>query len=493
MAHCNLRTALVLALVLLAVVSGTLSATPPPLVQACTTCNFLLTWGILGSGNGQFNWPNGIAVDSSGNVYVTELNNNRVQKFMSNSTFITSWGGKFSVFGAILSGVAVDGSSNVYVTDSSNNVVDKFDSTGGYTSDLGSPGSGNGQFNYPYGVAVDGSGNVYVVDNGNNRVEKFTNTGTYVTKWGSTGSSIGQFKSPMGIAVDGSGNVFVTDNGNDRVEKFTNTGTYVTQWGSSGSGSGQFHGPIGVAVDGYGNVYVADSGNNRVEKFTNTGTYVTQWGSSGSGNGQFKNPYGVAVDSSGNVYVTDYLNNRVEKFGAPVGAASVSILLVLGWNLISLPVVPVDNAIATILGDLISGNDVMVVWSYQGGAWKSFRPGTTIGTLTTMQDGFGYWIYMTHRRTLVVSGFVIPPGSLPTSYQLASGWNCLGFKPQPALKNETIGTYLTSIRELSTAILLYDNLNSTWIWASTDTQLAPGEAIWIDMNLAVTFTPPWVT
>lgn len=85
MAYRNLRTVLVLTLILLVVVSGALSVTPPPPVQACNTCNFLLTWGSSGPGSGQFNFtqtgPSGIAVDSSGNVYVVDGGNYRVELF----------------------------------------------------------------------------------------------------------------------------------------------------------------------------------------------------------------------------------------------------------------------------------------------------------------------------------------------------------------------------------------------------------------------------
>src|SRR5262245_27795353 len=90
----------------------------------------------------------------------------------------------------------------------------------------GIQGEGNGQFNNPIDVAVDGSGNVLVADWGNTRIQKFTNTGTFRTKWGSPGSGDGQFDwpvDPTGVAVDGSGNVFAVDAGNNRIQKFNNS------------------------------------------------------------------------------------------------------------------------------------------------------------------------------------------------------------------------------------------------------------------------------
>jgi DNA-binding beta-propeller fold protein YncE len=113
--------------------------------------SFLLAWGSPGSSAGQFIEPSGVAVDSSGNVYVTDLLNNRVEKFTGSGTFITQWG---------------------------------------------SQGSGAGQFEDPHGIAVDSSGNVYVADwtniYGNGRVEKFTSSGTFITQWGSIGSGVSQ-------------------------------------------------------------------------------------------------------------------------------------------------------------------------------------------------------------------------------------------------------------------------------------------------------------
>jgi hypothetical protein len=181
---------------------------------------FVLKWGSYGTGDGQFSFPYGVAVDGSGNVYVADTDNNRIQKFTSDGSFITKW-------------------------------------------DFG---TGDGQFSSPYGVAVDGSGNVYVTDLYNSRILKFTGDGSFITKWGSYGTGDGQFSFPCEVAVDSSGNVYVADTDNNRIQKFTSDGSFITKW-DFGTGDGQFSSPYGVAVDGSGNVYVTDLYNSRILKF----------------------------------------------------------------------------------------------------------------------------------------------------------------------------------------------------------------------------------
>jgi DNA-binding beta-propeller fold protein YncE len=273
-------------------------------------------WGSEGGGNGQFDGPEGVAVDAAGNVYVADTYNDRIQKFTSAGAFLTQWGSSGIGNGQFQGpeDIAVDTNGNVYVADTGHNRIQKFTLAGAYIAHWGSAGSGNGQFNYPGGIAVDSSGNVYVADTGNNLIQKFTSAGTFITQWGGSGSGHGQFAEPQGVAVDGAGNVYVADMLNCLIQKFTSAGAFITQWGGYGSGNGQFYNPSGIAVDSTGNVYVVDSGNNLIQKFTSSGTYITQWGGSGSGNGQFVDPSYIAADPNGNVYVADTWNERVQAF-----------------------------------------------------------------------------------------------------------------------------------------------------------------------------------
>ena len=124
-------------------------------VTHAETSSFVSKWGSEGSSNGQFSSPSGIVVGPSGNVYVVDTSNNRIQEFDSSGSFITKWGSY----------------GNVYVADTNSHRIVKFDSNGAVLTKWGSYGSGDGQFNSPTGVAVDSSGNVYVADTSNNRIQ----------------------------------------------------------------------------------------------------------------------------------------------------------------------------------------------------------------------------------------------------------------------------------------------------------------------------------
>jgi DNA-binding beta-propeller fold protein YncE len=283
---------------------------------------FSFKWGSQGNGDGQFDRPVGIAIDSSGNVYVTDQNNNRVQKFDRDGNFLTKWGSFGNLDGQFSAprGIAIDFDDFVSVADWGNNRIQKFDSSGNFITKWGSTGNDSGEFNNPYGIATDSGAYAYVTDFFNDRVQKFNTVGLPLLKWGSTGNGDGQFNNPRAIAVDFFDDIYVSD-ASDRVQKFDTSGNFLSSWGTAGTGNGQFLDPMGIAFESSGDDFISDWGNSRVQKFSSDGAFITKWGIFGSADGQFRWPNGVAVDRTGRVYVVDTENHRVQVFIPPLPAA----------------------------------------------------------------------------------------------------------------------------------------------------------------------------
>ena len=283
------------------------------------TYEFVGQLGENGLDRGELVDPGGVAVDGSGNVFVSQgsvIQTVHMHKFRTDGTFVLRWGytGSDDKEFHWPQHVAVDALGNVYVADTLNDRIQKFDTDGNFLGKWGFSGSADGQFSDPTGVAVAPSEHVYVVDKNNRRVQTFTSDGEFIAKWGSQGVGDGQFSNPIDIAADASGNLYVTDWFRDIIQKFGPSGNFITKWGSDGSGDGEFYDMRGVATDAEGNVYVTDMSLDRVQKFTSDGTFITKWGSSGHGDGEFNGPQGIDVDALGNVYVADQGNSRIQVF-----------------------------------------------------------------------------------------------------------------------------------------------------------------------------------
>jgi sugar lactone lactonase YvrE len=342
-------------------------------------------WCKGGSGSntqvdGAVNNPQGMAIDSSGNIYVADGSNARVNKYDSSGSILGairttlihfSWhrstgdsrwsmgeGGLY-----VPSGLTLDSSGNLYVANTNNVRINKYDSSGTSQGWIGriwsSPtggaagcsgasgitpgwctggfaqgGSADGNLLLPMDVALDSIGNLYVVDKSNARISKYNSLGVFQGWIGKIATS------PTGGAASCNG---------------ASVGTFTPGWctggtSASGTGDGMLSNPLKIALDSSNNIYVVDTGNHRINKYNSSGvfqgwigkiatsptggaagcngasvgTFTPGWctggtSAAGTGNGMMSTPKGVYLDSSGNLYVSDSDNSRINKYNS-VGA-----------------------------------------------------------------------------------------------------------------------------------------------------------------------------
>ena len=315
-------------------------------------------------GDARFNVPTGIAVDSSGTLYVTDTHNYVIRR-ITGAGAVTTFAGEAGEFGSA-DGVggtasfggpqaaAVDIAGNVYIADTFNHTIRKITPAGVVSTFAGLAGNSGStdntgsaaRFNSPRGVAVDSAGNVYVADTNNHTIRKITAGGVVTTLAGFPSSSgttdatgnNARFNQPRGIAVDGAGTLYVADSNNHTIRKITAGAVVTTLAGLAGTvgttdatgSAARFNGPRGVAVDSAGTVYVADTNNNKIRKVDAAAAVTTLAGAGttapggfdGTGSGaRFNGPEGVAVDSAGVVYVADTISDTIRKI-TPAGVVT---------------------------------------------------------------------------------------------------------------------------------------------------------------------------
>jgi len=319
------------------------------------------------------NSPNGVAVDSTGNIYMADFANSRIRKVDTNGVITTVAGNgtpAYSGDGGLATsaslnfpiGVAVDSSANIYIVDLGNSRIRKVDTNGvittvagngtpAYSGD-GGPATSASLFN-PYGVAVDSLGNIYIADFTYSRIRKVDTNGVITTIAGNgtpaySGdgglAASASLSGPRDVAVDSTGNSYIADSSNHRIRKVDTNGVITTVAGNgtpayNGDGglatSASLYFPYGVAIDSLGNIYIADSGNHRIRQVDINGVITTIAGNGMPGyssdtaaatSAMLNNPRRVAVDSLGNIYIADSSNNRIRKVEAGVSVSTYTVI-----------------------------------------------------------------------------------------------------------------------------------------------------------------------
>jgi len=228
----------------------------------------LLSWRMPETDLGK---PKGMSRDAEGRIVIVEPHYQRVNHFSPDGTLVAQWGqtgtnvGRFT----LPRSVAVNSRGDIFLSEYT--TVDRVQSFA--ASDhrpllcLGRPGTGNGEFNRAEGLAIGPDDRLYVADSCNHRVQIFDANGRWLKNCGRPGRGLGELSYPYDVKVDSAGHLFVCEFGNSRIQIFDANQQPLEVLGGPGNLPGQLNNPWAIALDSHGNLFVADAGNHRVVKF----------------------------------------------------------------------------------------------------------------------------------------------------------------------------------------------------------------------------------
>jgi sugar lactone lactonase YvrE len=302
----------------------------------------VLAWGKRGDREGEFYSPIGIAINKKDEIFVTDLNNARVQKFTTEGRYLGGFDLPWDTpprKSSLVGGIVLDNKGQIFLSFMVQHKIAVYTEAGKLVREWGKKGNGDGEFNQPGGMIFDRDGFLYVADQCNHRIQKFTSEGLFVGKWGEYGDKPGQFGSPdpagsrFGgphfLTLDKKQRLYTTEGTQGRVQQLSLEGKPFAVWGDKGDQQGGFggmrfggtkntFGPIAVFVDRRDRVWVS-SLNNRVQAFTPEGKFLFGIGldRDGKPTGVLSHPHGMAMDSKGYLYVCDSGNQQIQKFKIP--------------------------------------------------------------------------------------------------------------------------------------------------------------------------------
>ena len=271
----------------------------------------VLSFGKKGLGDGMFKDPMGVAVSDRDEILVADNENNQVQVFDSNGTFLRCLGRKGENTGEFNHpvGIAIDKGRNIFISEWNNHRVQIFSWEGRNLGSFGSQGSLDSQLTYPWGLSLDSTGNVIVADTGNKLIKIFTPDGRFVMKIGGQGS----FSDPVHCVQCGE-YFIVSDSIEHCIKVFNREGHFQYKFGKKGEGDGEFNCLHFLSVTQSNHLLVCDGENHRVQVFELDGKFVGKVGENGSKLGEFNRPFSAAVLSNDQIVVCDNNNRRIQIF-----------------------------------------------------------------------------------------------------------------------------------------------------------------------------------
>ena len=254
--------------------------------------------------------PYGIAVNSRGEMVITECSGHRVSVFDVRGQRVRTFGSHGDRPEQMIepAGIAVDDVDNIYV--SSEHKLQKFTSSGELIKCVGRRGSKEGEFDDPRGVTVH-SNQVYVCDSNKHRIQVFDLDLNFIRSIGSHGKGRGEFDWPFDVEFDTAGNMYVAEYSNERVQVMDSSGQFIRTFGQGGEG--KLRGPTAFHIaDKY--VYVSDLDLDCIAVYQTSGNFVTSFGRYGDGKGELNYPRCITFCGNGFIHVCDCDNNRVQIF-----------------------------------------------------------------------------------------------------------------------------------------------------------------------------------
>ena len=269
----------------------------------------VFSFGGKGSSAGMFDGPWGVAVNERNEITVTDRNNNRVQIFSSDGTYLRSFGSMGDQEGEFNepTGIAYLNNGNTVVADSENNRLQIFTEQGEYLTQIGGEGNLDHQFNYPWGLSVDSDGNIIVADSNNKLIKIFTPSGQFLRKFGGEDLLVDPCH-----CIRKDQYFIVSDWGDHSIKVFNTDGDFLYKFGNEGEGDGEFYGPKYLSVDKAGHLMVCDSANDRVQILELSGKFIANFELMSDRIEEYVGPVSTAVLSDGRIVVSDYCDNCIK-------------------------------------------------------------------------------------------------------------------------------------------------------------------------------------